>query len=93
MMLDLLPYKRPQKPRRTKLCALRYAMLVCSPALVSGLLLMKVASLEQVMLQLFLAGNALYYIADIALAFSSRQGAEQGAVPGSTTSDTGPNSL
>ena len=72
MVLDLLPYKRPQKPRRTKLGVLRYAMFALSLALVSGLLLMKVANLEQVMFWLFLAGNALYYIAGIALAFSFR---------------------
>lgn len=72
MVLDLLPYKRPQKPRRTKLGVLRYAMFALSLALVSGLLLMKVANLEQVMFWLFLAGNALYYIAGIALAFFFR---------------------
>ena len=39
-------------------------------ALVSGLFLMKAAHLEQIMFWLFLAGNALYYIAGIALAFA-----------------------
>lgn len=70
MALDFLPYKRPQKPRREKLGVLRYVMFALSLALVSGLFLMKVAHLEQIMFWLFLAGNALYYLAGIALAFA-----------------------
>ena len=69
MVLDFLPYKQPQKLRREKLGVLRYVMFVLSLALVSGLFLMKVAHLEQIMFWLFLAGNALYYLAGIALAF------------------------
>ena len=45
-------------------------MFALSLALVSGLFLMKVAHLEQIMFWLFLAGNALYYLAGIALAFA-----------------------
>lgn len=70
MALDFLPYKRPQKPRREKLGVLRYVMFALSLALVSGLFLMKVAHLEQIMFWLFLAGNTLYYLAGIALAFA-----------------------
>ena len=70
MVLDFLPNKRPQKPRREKLGVLRYVMFALSLALVSGLFLMKVAHLEQIMFWLFLAGNALYYLAGIALAFA-----------------------
>ena len=70
MVLDFLPYKQPQKPRKEKLGVLRYVMFVLSLALVSGLFLMKVAHLEQIMFWLFLAGNALYYLAGIALAFA-----------------------
>ena len=70
MALDFLPYKRPQKPRREKLGVLRYVMFALSLALVTGLFLMKVAYLEQIMFWLFLAGNALYYLAGIALAFA-----------------------
>ena len=69
MVLDFLPYKRSQKPRREKPGVLRYVMFALSLALVSGLFLMNVAHLEQIMFWLFLAGNALYYIAGIALAF------------------------
>lgn len=70
MALDFLPYKQPQKPRREKLGVLRYVMFALSLALVSGLFLMKVAHLEQIMFWLFLAGNVLYYLAGIALAFA-----------------------
>ena len=70
MVLDFLPYKQPQKPRKEKLGVLRYVMFALSLALVSGLFLMKVANLEQIMFWLFLAGNTLYYIAGIALAFA-----------------------
>ena len=69
MVLDFLPYKQPQKPRREKLGVLRYVMFALSLALVSGLFLMKVTHLEQIMFWLFLAGNALYYIVGIAFAF------------------------
>ena len=69
MVLDFLPYKQPQKPRKEKLSVLRYVMFALSLALVSGLFLMKVANLEQIMVWLFLAGNAFYYIAGVALAF------------------------
>ena len=37
-------------------------MFALSLALVSGLFLMKVANLEQIMFWLFLTGNALYYL-------------------------------
>lgn len=70
MVLDFLPYKQPQKPRKEKLGVLRYVMFALSLALVSGLFLMKVANLEQIMFWLFLAGNTLYYIAGVALAFA-----------------------
>ena len=69
MILDFLPFKRPQKPRVKKLGILRYVMFVCSLALVSGLFLMKVAHLEKIMFYLFLLGNAFYYIVGIALAY------------------------
>ena len=70
MVLDFLPYKQSQKPRRERLGVLRYVIFVLSLALVSGLFLMKTAHLEQIMFWLFLAGNALYYAAGIALAFA-----------------------
>ena len=73
MVLDFLPYKQPQKPRKEKLGVLRYVMFALSLALVSGLFLMKVANLEQIMFWLFLTGNALYYIAGMQEAFRMNQ--------------------
>ena len=72
MVLDFLPYRQLQKPRREKRGVLRYVMFAFSLALVSGLFLMKAADLEQIMFWMFLAGNALYYIAGIALPLRSR---------------------
>ena len=70
MLLDFLPYKKPQKPRKEKLGVLRYIMFALSLALVSALFLMKTAHLEKIMFWLFLAGNVFYYIAGIVLAFA-----------------------
>lgn len=61
MVLDFLPYRQPQKPRKKKLGVLRYVTFALSVTLVSGLFLMKVAHLEQIMFRMFLAGNVLYY--------------------------------
>lgn len=44
MVLDFLPYKQPQNPRKEKLGFLRYVMFVLSLALVSGLMLIKLQS-------------------------------------------------
>ena len=70
MVLDFLPYKQPQKPRKKRLGVLRYIMFGLSFALVLALFLMKVAHLEHIMFWMFLAGNALYYIVGIALAYA-----------------------
>lgn len=69
MVLDFLPYKQPQQPRKEKLGFLRYVMFVLSLALVSGLMLIKIAKLEQIMFWLFIVGNVIYYILGIGLAF------------------------
>lgn len=69
MVLDLLPFKVPQKPRKEKLGTLRYVMFALSFALVSALFLMKFSNLERIMFWLFLIGNILYYAGSIALAF------------------------
>ena len=68
MVLDFLPYKQPQKPRKEKLGILRYVMFLLSLALVSALFLMQVTHLEKIMFWMFLAGNAFYYLAGITLA-------------------------
>lgn len=69
MVLDFLPYKQPEEPRR-KLGFLRYVMFGLSLAFVSGLFLLQVQELETVMFWCFVIGNGLYYAAGIALAFA-----------------------
>lgn len=68
MVLDFLPYKRPQQPRK-KIGFIRYITFALSLAAVSGLFLTKAADLESVMFWLFIAGNLLYYAVGIGLAF------------------------
>ena len=69
MILDLLPYKIPQQPRK-KWGWIRYLTFVLSFILVSGLFLAQVKNMEQIMFWLFLIGNSLYYIVGIFLAFA-----------------------
>ena len=69
MILDLLPYKIPQQPRK-KWGWIRYLTFVLSFIFVSGLFLAQVKNMEQIMFWLFLIGNILYYIVGIFLAFA-----------------------
>lgn len=69
MILDLLPYKIPQQPRK-KWGWIRYITFVLSFIFVSGLFLAQVKDMEQIMFWLFLIGNILYYIVGIFLAFA-----------------------
>lgn len=71
MVLDALPYKQPQGPRK-KAGFLRYVTFALSLALVTGLFAAGAANLETIMFWLFLGGNALYYAVGIALAFAFR---------------------
>ena len=68
MILDLLPYKIPQKPRK-KIRWIRYVTLVISLLYVGSLFLLQVGNLEKIMFWSFLIGNVLYYAAGIALAY------------------------
>ena len=68
MILDLLPYKTPQAPRK-KLGFIRYITFALSMILVIALFLTHVGNLERIMFWLFLGGNALYYAVGIILAF------------------------
>ncbi len=70
MVLDFLPYKRPEAPRKEKLGLLRYVMFALSLALVIALFLMKVTNLERIMFYLFIAGNVFYYASGIILAYA-----------------------
>ena len=67
MILDLLPYKTPQAPRK-KLGFIRYITFAASMILVAALFLTHVGNLERVMFWLFLGGNLLYYAVGIILA-------------------------
>lgn len=69
MVLDLLPYKQPEKPRK-KLGFVRYITFAAALSVVTGLFLVKVANLEQIMFWLFIGGNLLYYAVGIILALA-----------------------
>lgn len=67
MVLDFLPYRRPQSPRK-KLGFLRYLTFALSLLFVAFLFLGHVGNLEQIMFYSFLVGNLLYYASGILLA-------------------------
>lgn len=69
MILDLLPYRVPQQPRK-KWGWIRYITFALSFLFVSALFLAHVKNIERIMFWAFLAGNCLYYIVGIALAFA-----------------------
>lgn len=71
MVLDFLPYRLPQKPRK-RIGWLRYVVFAASLAFVAGLFLAQAKHMEQILFQAFLVGNLLYYAAGIALAFLLR---------------------
>lgn len=68
MILDLLPYKVPQQPRK-KWGWIRYVTFALSLIFVSALFLAHVGNMEKIMFWAFLVGNLLYYIVGIVLAF------------------------
>lgn len=67
MILDLLPYKIPQSPRR-KLGFIRYIIFILALLFVGALFVFHVPDLPQVMFWSFIIGNILYYSVGIALA-------------------------
>ncbi len=69
MVLDFLPYKEPKEPRR-KLGWIRYVTFAASLIFVSALFLAKVGNIERIMFWTFVAGNIVYYLTGIALAFA-----------------------
>ena len=68
MVLDLLPYRVPQKKGR-KLGFLRWLTFGLSLLFVGLLFLLRVSQLERIMFWSFLVGNVLYYAAGIVLAW------------------------
>ena len=71
MVLDFLPYKAPQTPRKP-IGWLRYVTFTLSLVFVASLFLANVGHLERIMFWAFVIGNALYYGAGILLAFAFR---------------------
>ena len=69
MILDLLPFKVPQNPRKEKIGMIRYVMFALSLIFVGSLFLLQVGNLERIMFFSFLIGNILYYLVGIGLAF------------------------
>lgn len=68
MILDFLPYKTPQCPRRP-LGWIRYITFAASLIFVGVLFLARVGHIEQIMFWAFIVGNILYYAVGILLAF------------------------
>ncbi|NDO47244.1 4Fe-4S dicluster domain-containing protein [Clostridium sp. ASF356] len=68
MILDLLPYKAPQQPRK-KWGYIKYITFLLSFVFVSTLFAFKIKNMETILFWAFLMGNALYYIIGIILAF------------------------
>ena len=69
MVLDFLPYKVPQYPRK-KLGWIRYITFSVSIVFVGALFLAGAGSIEKIMFWAFIIGNLLYYAAGIILAFA-----------------------
>lgn len=68
MILDLLPYRTPQKPRIEKLQFVRYIVFIVSFFLVAALFIFDVSNLGKVMNLMFIVGNVVYYFVGIVLA-------------------------
>ncbi|MBQ6543374.1 MAG: 4Fe-4S dicluster domain-containing protein [Clostridia bacterium] len=68
MILDFLPYKVPQGPRK-KLGWIRYITFALSFAFVSILFLSQVGGIERIMFWAFIIGNIIYYAVGISMAF------------------------
>lgn len=69
MVLDLLPYKRPQGERK-KWGYIRYVLFVVSLLFVGALFVFQMPGKEKIMFWSFLVGNVLYYGVGIALALA-----------------------
>lgn len=69
MVLDFLPYKTPERPRR-RIGWIRYITFAAPLIFVSALFLAKVGNIERIMFIAFIVGNIAYYAVGIALAFA-----------------------
>lgn len=68
MVLDFLPYKVPEQPRRKGLEWLRYLVFLASLGFVVVLFLAQVDHMEDIIFWAFIIGNVLYYLVGIGLA-------------------------
>lgn len=68
MVLDLLPYRVPQNPRKNW-GYLRYVLFGVILLSVSLLFLLKIADLDLIIFYMFIIGNILYYSVGVALAY------------------------
>ncbi|MBQ0059275.1 MAG: 4Fe-4S binding protein [Lachnospiraceae bacterium] len=69
MVLDFLPYKVPQSPRK-RIGFIRYITFVLSLIFVGALFLCHAGNVERIIFWAFLIGNILYYAIGIILAFA-----------------------
>lgn len=69
MVLDFLPYKVPEHPRKKGLEWLRYLVFLASFGFVVTLFLVQVNHMEDIIFWAFIIGNVLYYLVGIGLAF------------------------
>lgn len=69
MVLDFLPYKVPETPRK-RIGWIRYITFTVSLIFVSALFLAHVGNMERIMFWAFIIGNVMYYAVGIILAFS-----------------------
>ena len=68
MVLDFLPYKRPDGPRKN-IGWIRYITFVLSLVFVGALFLSRAGNIERTMFWAFIIGNIAYYAVGICLAF------------------------
>ena len=69
MVLDFLPYKVPEKPRKN-IGWIRYITFAASLIFVAALFLAKVGHIERIMFWAFIAGNIIYYAVGIIMAYA-----------------------
>lgn len=69
MILDLLPYKMQQAPRK-KIGFIRYITFSLALFFIGALFIFHIPNLERVMFWSFIIGNTIYYSIGIALAFA-----------------------
>ncbi len=71
MILDLLPYPRPERPRK-KIGYIRYLAFFLSFLFVGALFVFHLPDKKEIMFWSFILGNLLYYALGIALAFGCK---------------------